>query len=499
MCAVFVELSTDPFSAIMDNFVDLKRRTGAGAGVKNVRRPFRGLEIKEDTYADIRVVDALNRNIPLINSSDNTSIDEETGRAMSMHYTNFVLQSVSEQRAEKMQIVDTFGDPYIYFFGEQPRFLECQAILVNSNDFNWEAEFWENYNLYLRGTKCAEIGARVYLFYDDNIVEGYMVQAEASKNSQLPMAVNLVFRLFVTRFHNVSFIGDPFYPIRDEATLIGEDLAYVNVSMEQLLVDLERTKEDIQFNQEAYGTSLDMWQQKHAPKTWGPITYGGSDGSGSDAPVNLLGWKPFGNGTPPDPKPDYTWNSITRMVLARREFVFNIDEYTAPELLPTAVQDVFDKLQEIENLQLEFERGLRGHGGLGGMSIAEAWGKAKKAYQTGKEVYDAVDGGFDEAIKKGWDKAKEKYKGAKAIADAYGIAKGLGSKESNDKIWAQIKPGLNKEWEKIKNKKPSKDEQNPDVFSNTVEDGWLHDLIPEWEEHWPDNKEESPDVTKETP
>ena len=208
--AVFVELVTDAFSDTF-NAQAGKSLQARRAGVSRARRPLRGLEIKEDTYAIIKVIQADGSEIPLIDSSSSTGT--------STQYSNFLLQSVQEARMEKHQIVETFGEPYIYFFGESPRFLDVTAILVDSNDFNWYAEFWANYNNYLRGTKSVEIGARTYLFYDDNVVEGYMLNAAARKTSDTPLMVQLQFRMYLTNYQNVSFVGDPNFPIHGGVNL----------------------------------------------------------------------------------------------------------------------------------------------------------------------------------------------------------------------------------------------------------------------------------------
>lgn len=214
MCAVFVELTTDPFEA---NYARLKSRNdptlsrSGRAGLSNVRRPLRGMEVKEDTYGCLKVIRSDGSEVPFMDSSS------PTGQSTS--YSNFILQSVTESRMEKHQIIETFGDAYIYFFGESPRFLEVQAVLINSNDFNWEAEWWENWNNTLRGTKSVENGARTYLFYDDNVVEGYMLLAQAGKVSSEPFMVQLTWRMFVSSYRNVSFIGDPNFPVPESIYL----------------------------------------------------------------------------------------------------------------------------------------------------------------------------------------------------------------------------------------------------------------------------------------
>jgi len=129
----------------------------------------RGIEIKDDTYAYITLRGVDNTVIDLLDSSS------ATGR--STEYSNFILQSVVDRRVDRHQILETFGDSYLFMFGEAPRMLECNAILINSHDFNWKAEFMANYEQYLAGTKSLEKGCRTYLFYDDNIVEGYVLNA----------------------------------------------------------------------------------------------------------------------------------------------------------------------------------------------------------------------------------------------------------------------------------------------------------------------------------
>jgi hypothetical protein len=212
--AVFVELVTDAFEEVLATQKRSKQNDArtSGAGRKLARRPTRGLEIKDDTYAIIKLIRVDGREIPLIDSS---SPDGETTSG----YANFILQSVQEARMEKFQIVETFGDSYIFFFGESPRFLDVTAVILNSHDFNWEAEWWENYNRYIRGTKSVELGARTYLFYDDNIVEGYILMAQATKMSDQPLMLQLTFRFFITNYQNISFIGDPNFPIRSSAQI----------------------------------------------------------------------------------------------------------------------------------------------------------------------------------------------------------------------------------------------------------------------------------------
>ncbi len=200
--AVFVELTTDPFEETREKSAAFQRaRARSGSGARNVRRPTRGLEVKAETPAILKVIGEDGTPISL---TDSGRIGEE-----GQGYGNFLLQTVSQGRAEKHQIVETFGESYVYFFGAAPRFLDVTAVLVNSRDFPWPAEWWENYEQHFRGTRLAERGARSYLFFDDNIVEAYMLNCQATSQADSPHVVQLSFRLFVTHHQTIRVLDVP--------------------------------------------------------------------------------------------------------------------------------------------------------------------------------------------------------------------------------------------------------------------------------------------------
>jgi hypothetical protein len=176
---------------------------------KHVRRPTNGIQIKDETFATLRVVIGSGGNLSLIDAGGrNTNLKIGEKQATDL-YSNFLMQSVTEERMEKQQIVETFGEPFIFFFGERPRIITVQGILANTFDFNWEAEWWENYDKYIRGTKCVENDARVFLSYDQTLVSGYILGASVQKTSQDPNFVNFAFQMFVVGYTTLSKLGDP--------------------------------------------------------------------------------------------------------------------------------------------------------------------------------------------------------------------------------------------------------------------------------------------------
>lgn len=208
----FIEARTDPFAARREQAAQDIRQSGRD--FTNVRRPTRGFEIKPETYAIIRVALQDGTFLPVIDAAGEI-VNTQDSLGYTTHYSNFIINTVQEDRREKQQIVESFGDTYIFFFGESPRVYNVSGILLNTQDFNWRAEWWENYERYFRGTRLVEHGARLYLIYDDLIVEGYMLGASAVENADNPYVIQLNFQLFITGYTNVSLIGDTNFPRPD--------------------------------------------------------------------------------------------------------------------------------------------------------------------------------------------------------------------------------------------------------------------------------------------
>lgn len=224
--ATFVEIQTDAFAK---NIAAAKTKKLEYA---DVRRPYRGVEIKEDTYGVIKVIKANGDEIPLVDAggpngpsetnssgSGSDSQDERSKYTSTYNYSNFIIQQVQDARQEKQQILETFGDSYIFFFGERPRILVVNGLLMNTADFNWRTEFWHNYENTLRGTKLVEQNARIYLYWDDIIVEGYMLGANAREDASMPYHIPFSFQLFVTNHTYLSAVGDNDYPITHAVNL----------------------------------------------------------------------------------------------------------------------------------------------------------------------------------------------------------------------------------------------------------------------------------------
>jgi hypothetical protein len=180
-----------------------------------VRRPYRGIQIKDDTYASLSIVDGRGNTIALTSSSAITTPDgysEADGRGRVSAYSDFIMQSIDDERMEKQQIVETFGDSFIFFFGEKPRIVNITGVLMNTEDFNWRSQFMYNYENFLRGSKLVQRNARCFLSYDQIVIEGYPIHFRAMESTDSPYMVQFQMSMFLTNYNDFSQIGMVMFP-----------------------------------------------------------------------------------------------------------------------------------------------------------------------------------------------------------------------------------------------------------------------------------------------
>ncbi len=216
-------LEKDPFA---DAVADMSSEQ-TGFSQANVRRPLWGLIPKEDRFAFISVYRASSEGgssitpISLLDSSAPIVTDAEDPRGRSTSNHNFILQRVTIQRKEKAQIVETFGDHFVFLYGEKPEFLAVQGMLFNTRDFNWKNEWLANYDQFLRGTKCVENRARVFIGFDDVLIGGYVLGTGVDHAENQPMLCPFNFQMVVTDYHDLSDANDPVKGAEHARTLEG--------------------------------------------------------------------------------------------------------------------------------------------------------------------------------------------------------------------------------------------------------------------------------------
>lgn len=199
-------LEADKFGAVLGTVAaTITEQSGAATWSHTVRRPYRGIQIEGDTYASLQVYRPDNTKLGFVDSGAKGPDGSSAG--VSYVYTNFVMQDVQETREEKVQILDTFGDPFGFFYGQRPRYVTVSGALVDTPDFNWKSEWWWNYDNVLRGTKLVKEGARAYLSFKKTILEGYLLSSTVQQNAMAPNEARFTFTMWITGDKDISRLG----------------------------------------------------------------------------------------------------------------------------------------------------------------------------------------------------------------------------------------------------------------------------------------------------
>lgn len=182
---------------------------------------YRSTELKEETVASLRIVAG-----KVEPGGDYSNFSQLGGGVTIFGTDQFVLQSAAEADNERVQIVETFGEPVVFFYGRRPRIFSYNGFLFNSGRTStllstatttsfqrgqgeqsklWRDNFKMAYDLFLRGTKAVEYKARCYLTYDRVVREGFLIGMNISQDIR-PNMVQVAFQMFVMREMNVDSV-----------------------------------------------------------------------------------------------------------------------------------------------------------------------------------------------------------------------------------------------------------------------------------------------------
>ena len=134
-------------------------------------------------------------------------------------YTKFFLESVQESHSERSQIIETFGDFYVFMFGERPSVYNFSGQLLNSKNANWVTDFMFMYDRYLRGTRCVEQNATAIVTYGGRQAEGLILSASTMTNAAVEGSVSFNFSLVVFKRSFFNFSADMGYSTSDYKNL----------------------------------------------------------------------------------------------------------------------------------------------------------------------------------------------------------------------------------------------------------------------------------------
>lgn len=138
-------------------------------------------------------------------------------------YTKFFIESVQEAHVERSQIVETFGNFYVFMFGERPPVYTFSGKLVNSKNANWLSDLMFMYQTYLRGTRCVELNARLILTYGGRQIEGLMLNINSATQAAIEGSVEFSFQVVVFERKFLGFSDDFGFATSDNNNLKADE------------------------------------------------------------------------------------------------------------------------------------------------------------------------------------------------------------------------------------------------------------------------------------
>jgi hypothetical protein len=116
----------------------------------------------------------------------------------------FILQQLSMPKQERFQIIETFGSPHVFFYGERSKVYTMQGVLLDAfyqsqeptdstlpYKHMWARGFQYFYDNYLRGSRLIATGSKAILHTNGWLIYGYPVQLVLNKESmQMPDVVS---------------------------------------------------------------------------------------------------------------------------------------------------------------------------------------------------------------------------------------------------------------------------------------------------------------------
>lgn len=116
----------------------------------------------------------------------------------------FLLQSITKPQQEKFQVIETFGKPHVFFYGERTKMYAIQGVLIDGfyrdeagglstieqYKNKWSLSMQDFYNTELRGTRLKDNGHVGAIYVNGWLIKGYPVQLSIMKEAnQMPDAV----------------------------------------------------------------------------------------------------------------------------------------------------------------------------------------------------------------------------------------------------------------------------------------------------------------------
>jgi hypothetical protein len=183
-----------------------------------------------------------------------------TDKAIPQAFTNFILTSVQEDRREKFQIFETFGDPALFFFDKKTPVYSFSGFLIDSahqdearpgappdDKGSWANEFRQLWETKIRGTKLIESNKIAAVAFKKSLIFGYPINLSLQTDARQPFTAAFSFNMVVKK-HKLEGISLTSLDIRlfmsaaqrDQFDIGMKSLIDMETSLKELQAEYER-------------------------------------------------------------------------------------------------------------------------------------------------------------------------------------------------------------------------------------------------------------------
>jgi hypothetical protein len=161
-----------------------------------------GTQVPRDQEAKKDLVTGM---VPLYAEGDNYCViqlvPDDGGGGQGETFEDFILTSVTQVKAERYQIYETFKLPILYVMDKAPEIYPFQGYFFTGRDRSgsvWHDKFMVYYETKLRATQLADQSLKAFFSYQGRLVVGYVLSIQVPESSDSPVHCPFTFNVYVT-------------------------------------------------------------------------------------------------------------------------------------------------------------------------------------------------------------------------------------------------------------------------------------------------------------
>jgi hypothetical protein len=149
-----------------------------------------------NSYAEIRLLPISDKFSK--NSNKYSLPSEDGGNTYINTYVGFFAVNISEESAEKYEILPLVGDSFAtFFYGAAPRQLDMAGIVFNTIEDNWRDAFDILYREYARATAAARDNVIAQIKFGDRVVTGHIISLNQQLDAANPAVASFTLKVIV--------------------------------------------------------------------------------------------------------------------------------------------------------------------------------------------------------------------------------------------------------------------------------------------------------------